>query len=246
MPGPDIEPAGTYRPQYRFRWRRAVRLLDRFPRLKAGLADLLRRQLRKVFDPGIVTTERVVEYPFVYQALVGVAGPILDIGCVHSGLPIALASRGYRVVGLDFLPYPFPHPNLQTVRGDAVRFPFATGSFEAVLAISVVEHIGIGHYGDPREAQGDSLAMGEIARVLCPGGRAVITVPFGEARTDGFQRVYDPARLSALLLPLAVTRIEYAWSRHGLWTPCAEREAAQVDWTGPHRAVALVVAASRR
>jgi SAM-dependent methyltransferase len=242
MAGMEIEPSGTYRPAYRLRWRGLVRALDRFPRLKARLADGARRILQKVFEPGMVTTERVIEYPFIFQNLDGVAGPILDIGCVHSRLPIALASRGYAVVGLDFLPYPYRHPNLRSVRGDAMRTPFAAGSFGAVLAISVIEHVGLGYYGDPAGGAGDRGAVREIARILRPGGRAIITVPFGRAMTDGFKRVYDAQRLRELLAPLTVLRGEYAWSRVGLWMPCTEAEAISVDWNGPDRAVALVVA----
>ena len=39
----EIEPAGTYRPQYHLRWRGMVRMFDRFPRFKeylAGTADI--------------------------------------------------------------------------------------------------------------------------------------------------------------------------------------------------------------
>jgi SAM-dependent methyltransferase len=244
MPAIEIEPPGTFRPQYRLRWRGLVGLLDRCPRLKARLADLVRGALQRVFAPSLVTTERVIEYPFVFQNLHGVAGPVLDVGCCSSQLPIALASRGFRVVGIDVNPYPFRHPNFDAVRGDAMRFPFPAASFGAVLAVSVIEHIGIGHYGDPGGHGGDGAAVREIRRVLRPGGRVLITVPFGRSRTDAFQRVYDPARLRALLAPLAVERIEYARSTEGLWTPCAESEAAGVDWGGPARAVALVVASA--
>ena len=242
MSSNEIEPTGTYRPQYRLQWRGLVRLLDRFPRAKACLADLVRRALTKVFDPGVITTERVVEYPFVYQNLTGLTGPILDIGCVHSRLPIALASRGHRVVGLDFLPYPYRHPNLQAVRGDATRTPFHATSFDAVLAVSVIEHIGIGHYGDPSAEGADREAVREIARILKPEGRSVITLPFGRSLIDDSKRVYDAPHLQRLLAPLRLLHIEYAWSRQGLWTPCTQAEAAAVDWNGPNRAVVLVVA----
>lgn len=239
---PELEPPGTYRPQYHLRWRSLARGLDRFPRLKAGLADLVRGVLLRVFAPGLVTTERVIEYPFVFQNLDRGMHPILDIGCCYSRLPIALASRGFRVVGVDFNAYPDRHPNLRAVRGDAALLPFATGSFGVVLAISVIEHIGLGHYGDPTGSAGDHAAVREISRVLRPGGRALITVPFGRALTDDFKRVYDLPRLHGLLLPLLTDRIEYALSRDGLWMPATGAEAASIDWNGPDRAVALVVA----
>lgn len=238
-----LEPSGTYRPQYRFRWRRAVRALDRFPRVKRRLADALRPLLGKVFATELVTTERVIEYPFVFQHLDGVTGPVLDVGCCASRVPVALASRGFSVVGIDVQPYPHAHPNLRVVRADAMRMPFASGVFAAALAVSTVEHIGLGHYGDPARTRGDLAAVGEIARVLRPRGRLLLTVPFGVAEENDFQRVYDPAGLAALLGAFSTVRVEHAWSRVGLWTPCTEAEAASVDWRGPHRAVALVVAA---
>ena len=238
----EIEPAGTYRPQYHLRWRGVVNFLDRVPWIKNRLANVVRPVLRRIFEPGMVTTERVLEYPFVFQNLQAITGPVLDLGCCSSRLPIALASRGIHTIGIDVNPYPYRHPNLQPLRGDILRRPFATRSIGAVLAVSVIEHIGIGHYGDPLTEGGDVEAVKEIARVLRRGGRALITVPYGVAMTDHFQRVYDPARLRALLQPLATGEIEYAWSRAGLWTPCSEQEAATVDWRGPARAVALIVA----
>ncbi len=239
----EIEPPGTYRPQYRLRWRGLVRALDRFPRAKRCLAGALRGILKSIFDPSMVTTERVVEYPFVYANLADVMGFVLDIGCAHSGFPMTLASRGYRVVGIDFLPYPYRHSNLRMVQGDATRAPFRDQTFDAVLAISTIEHIGLAHYGDPVGRNGDEDAIREIARILRPSGRALVTVPFGRPLIDTSKRVYDPMRLRALLAPLRSLRIEYAWSQCGLWAPCSEAEAASVDWNGPDRAVALVVAA---
>jgi SAM-dependent methyltransferase len=237
-----IEPDGTYRPQYHVRWRGLARMLDHAPRVKAYVAGLLRRGLRKVFEPGMVTTERVVEYPFVFQNLPGARGPVLDVGCCHSRMPVALAARGFRVVGIDVAPYPYAHPGMQAVQCDVMRIPFASRSFSAVLAISVIEHIGIGHYQDPSAAQGDQAAMAELARVLKPDGRLLLSVPFGAPLTNDFMRVYDPPRLRALLAPFRVRTLEYAKSSGGLWAPCEEREAVSVDWEGPNRAVALVVA----
>jgi len=110
------------------------------------------------------------------------------------------------------------------------------------VAISVIEHIGIGHYGDPSAGSGDCATVCEIARVLRPGGRALITVPFGLAMTNSWMRTYDSQGLAKLLASLHAARVEFAVSRNGVWTPSSEAEAAAVSWNGPDRAVALVVA----
>ena len=131
-----IEPDGTYRPQYRVRWRGLARMLDRIPRTKSLVAGLIRRGLRKVFEPGMVTTERVVEYPFVFQNLSGVRGPVLDVGCCHSRMPMALASRGFRVVGIDVAPYPYAHPGMQAVQWPQPRLLAWSGGSATESTIS--------------------------------------------------------------------------------------------------------------
>jgi SAM-dependent methyltransferase len=51
-------------------------------------------------------------------------------------------------------------------QGDALRLPFADGSFDRVIASEVLEHI-----------PDDEAAMAELARVLRPGGSMAVTVP---------------------------------------------------------------------
>ncbi len=52
------------------------------------------------------------------------------------------------------------------VNGDAVRLPFADASFDRVIASEVLEHV-----------PDDDAALGELVRVLRPGGVLAVTVP---------------------------------------------------------------------
>jgi len=46
----------------------------------------------------------------------------------------------------------------------------------------VVEHIGLGRYGDPLDPNADLAAMRELQRVLAPGGDLLFVVPVGRPR----------------------------------------------------------------
>ncbi len=70
-------------------------------------------------------------------------------------LPITLATMGAQVVGTDLLDYEFEHPNFSFRKGDFLDAEFPTAHFDAVVAISSVEHVGLGSYGSPRYDKGD-------------------------------------------------------------------------------------------
>ena len=94
---------------------------------------------------------------------------ILDYGCGTGGNSAAYAPLG-RVIGIE--------PDTVAVRlaherghahyccGSGTDLPFPRAAFDAVLASDVLEHI-----------QDDRQAVSEIARVLRPGGAAIISVP---------------------------------------------------------------------
>ncbi len=52
------------------------------------------------------------------------------------------------------------------LRGDALLFPFRTGTFDKVVCAEVIEHV-----------RDDRLGIAELARILKPGGKIAITVP---------------------------------------------------------------------
>jgi SAM-dependent methyltransferase len=150
--------------------------------------------------------ERIVELPYVLRALSGLetGASILDVGATESTLSLSLASLGYRVTAVDLRPYPFEHPNLRVVVGPVQDWK-ADNRFDAVVCLSTIEHIGRGAYGEASaDDNADREVLERIRELIKPGGLLVLTVPFGRASQDAFERTYDSAGLDALLEGWAV------------------------------------------
>lgn len=145
--------------------------------------------------------ERIVEVPFAMRALGGVelGGRVLDVGAAESSVALSLATMGFDVTALDLRPYPFAHPNLRTVAQPLEEFDEPDESFDAVLLVSTVEHIGLGWYGEQPDRYDDKRAMARLRELLKPEGALVLTVPYGAPSVDAVQRRYDKAGLDALL-----------------------------------------------
>jgi SAM-dependent methyltransferase len=145
-----------------------------------ALIEWWHREFTDGVDPEY--TEQII--PLVVQRLAG-AGRVLDIGTGEGQVARALAAAGADVVGVD----PFPGQAIEAARrnrafvadrnrrsaaiagdppatgpevalAEAAALPLRDGSFDAAVACLVFEHI-------------DDLdrAIGEVARVLRPGGR---------------------------------------------------------------------------
>ena len=72
--------------------------------------------------------------------------------------------------------------------------------FDTVIAISSLDHDGLGRYGDPLNPDGDLESMSRIARMVKPGGHMFITVPVGsDMVVFNLLRRYGPIRLPRLL-----------------------------------------------
>jgi SAM-dependent methyltransferase len=107
------------------------------------------------------------------------------------------------LVGIDLVGRPKPHlrPYVADVRWPALR----PGSLDAVLAISVLEHIGRDNacyptpYADPSSTEGDQQAIRALAAALRPGGRLILSVPYGLAEDHGWFVQFDRARLERLV-----------------------------------------------
>jgi SAM-dependent methyltransferase len=208
--------------------------------LRVG-ARMLGREARPAF------TDRLVEYPLIFQHLPGPASRrVLDFGCVEDLLPMHLCALGYRVTGLDFRPYPFRHPNFEFIQADILSWQPPEGTFDVAVSTSTIEHVGLSAYGDPAEPEGDRIALSKLLAAVRPGGRVLFTVPAGKARTIPLLRIYDAERLRALAPNPILVRWFAKMSRYGDWREVGQDDIAGLEYeddkaTGAVQGVAFVI-----
>jgi SAM-dependent methyltransferase len=79
----------------------------------------------------------------------------------------------------DYRPADVQLTGLTSESADLLALPFAKDSIESLSCMHVIEHVGLGRYGDRLDADGDLKAMAELKRVLAPGGTLLFVVPIG-------------------------------------------------------------------
>jgi SAM-dependent methyltransferase len=145
----------------------------------------------RVYEDRWGATRRIVQMrPHLWRELESEVdgGPVLEVG---PGLrPTAPTAGSYFVETSEKAVETLSRAGGRSVRAGDGHLPFRDRSFDAVLALEVLEHV-----------EEDRRLMTEIARVLRPGGRAVISVPLHMARwssTDvscAHVRRYEPDEL---------------------------------------------------
>lgn len=80
---------------------------------------------------------------------------------------------------VDIRPVTLGIPNLNEREGSVLDLPYESQSLASVSCLHVVEHIGLGRYGDPLDPLGTVKACAELARVLAPGGTLYLSAPVG-------------------------------------------------------------------
>jgi hypothetical protein len=99
---------------------------------------------------------------------------------------------------------------LTTDRIDLCALKFPDNSIKSLSCMHVVEHIGLGRYGDPLNPDGDLIAALELTRVLAQDGHLLFVIPMGEKPRLEFNahRVYSYPQVIAMFPGLEV--LEFA------------------------------------
>jgi SAM-dependent methyltransferase len=122
---------------------------------------------------------------------VDIASQIIFANLIAASLPVLF---------VDYRPLQAEIAGLQSLAGSLLALPFADGSVASLSCLHVIEHIGLGRYGDALDPQGSVRALGELGRVLAPGGSLYLTTPVGQAGLFfNAHRVHRAAAVAASL-----------------------------------------------
>jgi SAM-dependent methyltransferase len=104
-------------------------------------------------------------------------GLVLDVGCGPGHVGAYLAER-VPVVGVDLSPQMCTHAAIPTCAGDMTALPFRSRSISALICLYAVIHL---------DAEQRARAYNEFARVLRPGGYALVAFHVRDAETQAGQ-----------------------------------------------------------
>jgi SAM-dependent methyltransferase len=163
---------------------------------------------------GVALDERVVEYPWLFGHLstTGKQKPrVLDAGSIlnHDFILNRAPIKGSDLTIMTLAPEKYCqwYSGVSYVYGDLRETFFNDQTFDIVLCISTIEHIGLDntllYTSDQQRAERDDTgflaAAREFRRILKPGGTCYISFPFGARQNLGWYQVFDRAMVAQLV-----------------------------------------------
>ncbi|MEZ4722857.1 MAG: methyltransferase domain-containing protein [Flavobacteriales bacterium] len=230
----------------------------KFDQINAALSnkDLLVEFSQGTLPPsyGVGLDERIVEIPWLWSRLNAEKGRLLDAGSSlnHQFL---IDSRLYESKEIAIYTYypentQFLAERISYVFGDLRTMPFKDSWFDEIACISTIEHIDKDNsiYGyqvdDIAKSQTKSYeylkAIAEMVRILRPGGRILMTFPFGIFEDHGFFQQFDQEmvdRLDTLFSSSGQVKYDYLSYTKSGWQFSEADKCSNAKSFNPHTGI---------
>jgi len=170
---------------------------------------------------------------------------VLDIGHANAMLShrkfLSLLPEPRQLTGIDIAePVYDTRPYYKkSIRADITAHPFSDNTFDVIWCISTLEHFGmdISSYTDGfiRDAGLGGKALIEIIRMLKPGGKLLLTVPYGRYEDLGWLINFDAEHWNRLIDvvrdQVKISELYFRHTHHSGWHQVPPVELA---YTGYH------------
>ncbi len=136
----------------------------------------------------------------------------IDVGSHHKF--VSLLCQVIPLTMVDIRPLSLPLDTLEHKRGSILNLPFEDDSVISVSSLCVVEHVGLGRYGDALDPYGSEKAIAELKRIVKPGGDLYLSLPLDDENRTYFNahRAFKEEYILSLFEPFQTLESRYIYS----------------------------------
>ena len=129
---------------------------------------------------------------------------------------LGIISQFVATTMVDIRPLEVSVPELLFLKGSILALPFKNNEIDSLSSICVIEHIGLGRYGDSLDPYGTEKATRELIRVLAFNGNLYISVPIDDENKIYFNahRAFTRDYILELFKPLKLMEERYIYGNN--------------------------------
>lgn len=152
---------------------------------------------------------------------------VVDVG--STALFVGIISQCIPTISIDVRPLPVSLPGLICKRGTITALPFEDAAVEFLCSLCVIEHVGLGRYGDTIDTQGSIKAFHEVSRIIKTGGHFLFSVPLSHTPALCFNahRIFSKPQVLSLLPGFTLREEQFFFPESGSEKDVAGLQGAQ-------------------